>query len=86
MRMALYKSISREPVFQGWVDVADSVNDFDSWLYNNGYSRDHMLRREKIIEVTARERRALHRAHDSLKAQGKLPSVAWKVLNNEARS
>jgi hypothetical protein len=83
MRMALYEVIECKPVFRAWLDVPENVHG-DSWLRDNGYSRAHTLRLGKIIEVTEKERRALHRVHDRLKFEGKLPSIAWKLLNNDA--
>ncbi len=79
MKMALYKVVDRELVFVKWVEVPEAVHD-DTWLFENGYSRDHTLRRGKVIEVTPAESRALRREHDRLKASGLLPSALDRIV------
>lgn len=45
------------------------------WCSQNGYDETHYLRVAKVIETTEAERRDFSRAHDRLKAEGKLPSA-----------
>lgn len=79
MKMELYRVVNRELKHVKSVTVPEGTVDFDSWLFNNGYSREHTLRRGIVTEPNAAELRALHRAHDRLKAMGKLPSAAWTI-------
>lgn len=76
--IALYQVVSRELSFVQMLDM-DMPSDPDAWLACNGYGRDYTLRRGRIIEETPAERAALQRAHDRLKAEGKLPSAAWRL-------
>lgn len=85
MKMVLYRIENRELTDPKWIDVPDGTVDLDAWLFDNGKGGGKYTLRRGIVQTeTLTEIASLHRAHDRLKAEGKLPSVAGRVVGKLA--